>query len=118
MDISGARLVFLFGCAGGACLELLRWWKVRDSVDFPTYAGKPTYWVITIAMILAGGFIAAVHGTGPTTAVLAMNLGASAPAIIGAFATPPREENPGQERTIDGPRQPRPNRVRKFLAFR
>lgn len=27
MEISGAKMIFLFGCLGGISIELLRWWK-------------------------------------------------------------------------------------------
>ena len=91
MEISGAKLVFLFGCLGGAAIELLRWWKLRQSLDFPAYARKPFYWILTVAMIVVGGLIATAYGTGPTTAILAANLGASAPAIIGSLAMEPKK---------------------------
>lgn len=116
MEISGTGQIFMFGCAGGAVLELLRWWKLRESLDFPVYARKPTYWFLTVAMILAGGLIAIAYGTRATNAILAMNLGASTPAIIGALATRPKNIRDGEERNFDGS-LPVGNRLRAFLAF-
>jgi hypothetical protein len=116
MQISGAGMIFLFGCAGGALLELLRWWKLRESPNFPVYARRPVYWLLTIAMIAAGGFIAAVYGPGPLSAVQAMNLGAAAPAIIGALAAKPSTGGMGGTRSFDGS-TPLQSRIRQFLTF-
>jgi len=108
-------MIFLFGCAGGACLELLRWWKLRESPNFPNYASKPVYWVLTILMILAGGLIVILYGPGPTNAIQVMNIGAAAPAIIGALAAEPRDYTGGTRR-LDGS-TPLGSRIRQFLAF-
>jgi hypothetical protein len=116
MQVSGYYNIFLFGCAGGACLELLRWWKLRESREYPHYAGKVIYWILTIAMILVGGFIAAVYGEGPTSAIQVMNIGAAAPAIIGALIAEPRATNDGQTRRLDGT-TPVGGRIRRFLSF-
>jgi hypothetical protein len=78
MQVTGSWTIFLFGCGGGACLELLRWWKVRESENFPDYASRPAYWILTFAMIIAGGVLAVVYGAGPTNAIQAMNIGAAA----------------------------------------
>ena len=115
MEISGAKLIFLFGCLGGFALELLRWWKLRESIDWPVYSRKPTYWLLTIAMIAMGGLIAVAYGTKTTSAILAMNVGAAAPAIIGALATPPSKDGPDQK-SLDGSERA-PRRLRRFLAF-
>ena len=114
MEISGAWHIFLFGCLGGVAIELLRWWKLRESLEFPIYSKKPAYWALTVAMIVVGGLIALAYGIEKTNAILAMNLGASAPAIIGSLATQPK--NTGTERNISGPSSP-PSRLRTFLAF-
>lgn len=116
MEISGASAIFLFGCAGGALLELLRWWKLRESPEWPIYARKVAYWLVTFAMIVAGGLVAIAYGTGQTTAILAMNLGASTPAIIGALAAQPPKADGAAEAGFGGPAQVR-GRLRNFLAF-
>lgn len=81
----------LFGCGvlGGLLVELLRWWKLRESETFPSYSRSPFYWLITLAMILAGGFISVLYGLEPRNALMAVNIGASAPAVIGALAVKP-----------------------------
>ena len=116
MQVSGWLPIFLWGCGGGAALELLRWWKLRESDQFPRYARHWTYWLLTVAMVLVGGFLATAYGTGPTTAVLALNIGAAAPAIIGALAATP--STPAIEgRSFDGTRK-NVSPLRRFLAFR
>lgn len=121
MEVSGAQVTFLFGCAGGLALELLRWWKLRESDQFPEFSKRWIYWALTIAMIIMGGLIAVAYGTDSTNAVLAMNLGASAPAIIGALATPPKGTQGGtHSKGFDGRQSGNtggPSRLRRFLAF-
>jgi hypothetical protein len=117
MEISGEKLIFLFGCLGGVAVEVLRWFKLRESDKLPVYAQKPGYWVITVVMILIGGVIAIAYGTGKTTAILAMNLGASAPAIIGSLATQPKNTNGAEARPFLGTATPTSRRLRSFLAF-
>ena len=55
MQVQGWLSIFICGCLGGALMELLRWWKIREAQAFPHYARKPGYWLITILMIIAGG---------------------------------------------------------------
>jgi predicted cobalt transporter CbtA len=114
MEISGAGPIFLFGCLGGLAVELLRWWKLRESIEFPVYAHKGTYWFLTIVMIVAGGLIAIAYGTENRNALLAMNLGASTPAILGALATQPKT---GASEKSFGGSAPGRNRLRNFIAF-
>ncbi len=80
MEITGGWMIYLFGCVGGVAVELLRWWKLRESLEFPVFVRKPTYWILTILMILLGGVVAIAYGMEKSTAILSMNLGASAPA--------------------------------------
>lgn len=118
MQIAGAQSIFFFGCLGGLCLELLRWWKLRESLDFPAYSRRPVYWALTVAMILAGGLIAVAYGAGPTNALQAMNIGAAAPAIIGALASPPKDPGlPGGHRFAGPGDLSNVNRLRRFLSF-
>ena len=116
MQVSGFLTMFLFGCAGGGLMELLRWWKLRESPNFPAYAGKPVYWLLTFAMIGAGGFVAAVYDGGPRHVIELINLGAAAPAIIGALAKEPSGGAGGKSRNFEGT-SPVQRRIRQFLAF-
>jgi hypothetical protein len=117
MQITGGWTIFAFGCGGGACLELLRWWKLRESANFPEYWHRKVYWLLTLAMIAVGGGMAVVYGTGPTNAIQAMNIGAAAPAILGALsAVPGGGTTGGRSRKFDGS-TPIHNRFRQFLTF-
>ena len=113
MEISGTGQIFFFGCLGGVALETLRWLKLSQGGQFPAYAHKPAYWVLTAAMIGLGGLIAVVYGTSARPAILVLNLGASAPAIIAGLAKPP--DTGGGSAAFQG--APRPHRLRRFLAF-
>jgi hypothetical protein len=119
--------VFGLGMLGGALVELLRWWKLRDSDNFPVYARKIGYWVITLSMILAGGIIATLYGLDQSHAAALINLGASTPAILSALSTksgtiPVPETNVSglQGKSFAGRGQPTLRYfelVRKFIAF-
>jgi hypothetical protein len=95
MQIQGFWQVFLVGAFGGSLVELLRWYKLKESPSLPDYASRRIYWVLTVLMILAGGGLAALYGLGPINAVTVANIGASAPALIGALAAPPRQRSLG-----------------------
>lgn len=114
----------LFGCgvAGGALVELLRWWKLRENPDFPAYATSIKYWAITLIMICAGGGISILYGLEPRNALMAVNVGASAPAIIAAFSVQQPsvlEDRSGTTRTrAAGERRAKRNdSIRSFLGF-
>ena len=111
MEVDGFLLVFLIGCFGGVVVELYKWWQLRES--FPTYVASWFYWGVTVAMILVGGVVAALYGTKDVNAILAVNIGASAPAIIRTLATTvpnPPAPNP--------PAPPSPPSALNFLSTR
>lgn len=87
MDISGFWSIFGIACGGGFLVELVKWWQLRESANFPAYSKSPVYWFLTVAMILAGGFLAVLYGTDSKQAILVLNIGISAPAIIRALAS-------------------------------
>ncbi|MDQ0391422.1 hypothetical protein [Labrys monachus] len=75
--------IFVFACFGGLLAEIVKWYRLRESVNFPDYAKGPAYWIITFATILAGGVLAYAYGVQVVTSkILAINIGASAPLII------------------------------------
>ena len=86
MDVSGFWPIFGIACAGGAVIELFKWWQLRESANWPAYVSSPGYWVLTLLMIGAGGFLAVLYGTEEKQALLVLNVGISAPAIIRALA--------------------------------
>lgn len=83
--------VFLVGAVGGALAELLKWYQMRESPALPEYTKNKLYWIITVLMALAGGFLAVVQGVGASEPLLALNIGLSAPLILKglAAAVPP-----------------------------
>ena len=92
MDLDGFWPVFGVACLGGLAVEAYKWFQLRETLNFPVYASRPFYWFITVFMILIGGAIAILYGVDKVNAVLAANIGASAPAIIRALgASPPAE---------------------------
>lgn len=82
---------FLWGAFGGILAELLGFYKLRRDLSSPSipWAGSPWYWVITLLMVVAGGclVIAYLRSSMALNAFLAMNVGASAPLIIGTVVT-------------------------------
>jgi hypothetical protein len=87
MIIEGGQAVFGIGCAGGLLAELLHWWNLRESPQLPAYAKTPFYWLITTAMILAGGFVAWVYFGAKAEATVAVHVGISTPLILQKLVT-------------------------------
>jgi hypothetical protein len=82
MVIEGAAAVAGVGLAGGVVAELLHWWNLREDRQLPDYATSPKYWIITLAMILAGGFITWIYFGQSAEAIVALHVGISTPLIL------------------------------------
>lgn len=82
---------FLWGILGGLFAELLGWHKLRqiDFGDYPAWTKTRSYWLITFAMIIAGGALVDMYIRSGATlnSIVAVNLGASAPLVLGTFAS-------------------------------
>ena len=78
--------VFLLGALGGALAELLKWFQLREASILPEYSKSTAYWVITVLMILSGGVLAWAYGLDASKALLAINVGITAPLIIKGLA--------------------------------
>ncbi len=89
---------FLYGIVGGVFAELLALFKLREQVDLPSWLRSPFYWIVTVLMICAGGLLAMVYVDSGITlnALLAVNVGASAPLIIGSFVAQTPSVLPGK----------------------
>jgi hypothetical protein len=109
-------MAFLWGALGGALMELLRWWKLRESLSLPVYMSSPLYWVTTFAMIIAGGFVAWAYSSGNSHAIELINLGAATPAIIGALAKNPKDTGENESKSFDGSTTSS-NAFQRFLSF-
>ena len=86
---------FIWGLFGGFLSEILGLFKLRQQLakEFPMWLKSPIYWVITIGMILVGGILVIVYEQSDQilSPIMAVNIGASAPLIIGSLVaqTPP-----------------------------
>lgn len=87
MVIEGAASVFGVGCGGGALAELLHWWGLKQETKLPDYAKSPLYWIITVAMILAGGFVAWLYFGDSAEGVIVLHVGISTPLILQKLVT-------------------------------
>lgn len=80
---------FLFGILGGFLAQLFELFKVRQqpAQDLPLWLRSRFYWVITILMIAAGGGLVVVYMKSgiDLKPIIAVNVGASAPLIIGTL---------------------------------
>ena len=87
MTIEGGYAIFGTGCAGGVLAELLHWWNLRESPQLPAYSKSPFYWIVTVVMILAGGFVAWIYFGSKAEAIIAVHVGLSAPLILQKLVT-------------------------------
>ena len=94
---------FLFGLSGGSAIELLKWWNLRHELKpkgIPDWSKSWLYWIITVLMIFAGGFLVIVYlkSGAVLNTVLAVHIGASTPVILTGIS---RETPPILPGTID-----------------
>lgn len=82
--------IFWLGVLGGFFTKLLGHYKMREAAPeaFPKYLKSFYYWIVTILMVLSGGALAAIYAASKIdlTPIVAVNIGASAPLILGALA--------------------------------
>lgn len=86
---------FWYGLLGGVFAEVLGLWKLRHvaAAELPHYLRTPFYWLMTSAMVGVGGLVALVYVKSgiALSPLVAVNVGASAPLIIGGLtAAPPK----------------------------
>ncbi|MBY2967489.1 hypothetical protein E0H64_13965 [Rhizobium leguminosarum bv. viciae] len=81
-----ASHVFIFGCLGAVCLEILHWWGLRFNSNLPAYAFRPFYWIVTLAFIVIGGLVAVVQLGQSAEPVVAFQIGVAAPHILQKLA--------------------------------
>jgi hypothetical protein len=87
--VHGIRNVFVLGFLGGFVGELISLHSLRTAApsELPKYLKSKFYWSMAVVMACAGGGLAALYGTDDVQALLAVNIGASAPLILRSFAS-------------------------------
>ncbi len=80
----------LYGLLGGALAELLGWYKLRQEEKLPPWTKSKFYWIMTLLMVGAGGGLVIVYLQSgiDLKPILAVNVGASAPLILGSLVAP------------------------------
>jgi hypothetical protein len=85
----------MIGFAGGVAAELVQWFGLRFSLHqkLPDWSKSWLYWIVTLLMAVSGGglvYLYALSGTA-LSPILALNVGASAPLLLGKLVqqTPP-----------------------------
>jgi hypothetical protein len=89
-----------WGIAGGVFAELLGWFKLRHQApeDLPIHVKTAHYWIVTTCMILSGGIlvVAYLRSDLKVNAIMALNVGASAPLILGTLVSQSAPISPGR----------------------
>lgn len=93
-------LGFAMGVLGGCFAELLGLFKLRTLARDarPEYLRSWFYWFVTSLMVLAGGLLVVIYLLSdiPLKPILALNVGASAPLLIGTFVSQAPAVLPGR----------------------
>lgn len=83
--------LIVYGIFGGILSEFLNLYQYRQTgySKLPKYLKSPFYWILTIGMILCGGGLVAMYLSWgwSLNGFLAMNIGATAPLIIGKLVS-------------------------------
>ncbi len=89
---------FFYGLFGGLLAELLGLFKLRHEISLPSWLKSPFYWLVTCAMICAGGGVVIIYLKSGMTLnpLLAVNVGASAPLILGTLVSQAPPVDPGK----------------------
>jgi peptidoglycan/LPS O-acetylase OafA/YrhL len=89
---------FGWGLLGGFIAELLGWFKLRHQDDLPQWSRNWLYWIPTLVMILMGGALVVAYQRSDfkINAIMAINVGASAPLILGSLISQTPHISPGK----------------------
>ena len=91
---------FSYGMLGGFFAVLLGLFQLRKQAPdvLPQFLKSWFYWTITLLMILAGGGLVVIYLKSdiPLKPILAVNIGASAPLLIGTFVAQTPSIPPGK----------------------
>lgn len=80
---------FLYGIFGGTLNEIVGVYKYRRFPQLPEWFSTRRYWVSTTLMVLVGGSLVLLYIRSKVelTPILALNIGISAPLILGKIGT-------------------------------
>ncbi|MBN1930781.1 MAG: hypothetical protein JW786_04140 [Desulfobacterales bacterium] len=82
---------FLYGIFGGCLAEILGLFKLRreDPSRLPIWLKSIFYWIVTLLMIGSGGILVVIYlkSNFSLNPFIAVNVGASAPLIIGTLTS-------------------------------
>jgi len=91
---------FLYGVLGGFLAELLGLFRLRQQAPgtLPLWLKSWFYWFVTVLMMLAGGVLVVIYLQSGIAIqpILAVNVGASAPLIIGSLVSQTPALPPGR----------------------
>lgn len=89
-----------FGVAGGVVAEAVQWFGLRFTLHkgLPPWSRSWLYWAVTLVMVAVGGGLAYVYAISGTklSPLLALNVGASAPLILGKLINQVPPIEPGR----------------------
>jgi hypothetical protein len=91
---------FVWGAIGGALAELLGWFRLRHQApaNLPVWFSHKYYWFCTSGMVVAGGVlcVAYLKSGFELKPIVAINVGASAPLLLGSFVSQSPPVEPGR----------------------
>jgi hypothetical protein len=87
MSLTTTLQVFITGLMGGVVLELVHWYNIIKSGDWPAYGNSPVYWIITAIMVVVGGGLAVLYFGSRADGLVAFHVGLSAPLILQKLTT-------------------------------
>lgn len=115
MIVEGMLKIFLCGIFGGFLGELLKWYRIRTNEKLPHYSKSPFYWLITILIIISGGVITILYGVDKMNAMMAVNIGLSAPLLIQNISKSVIPHKPRADTENHGIRESRSG-IKKYLS--
>lgn len=86
MVVSGFWQVFAVAAVGPVIVEALKLYRLRGRRIHDRYR-RAQYWLLSVPIVPISGLIAAAQGTQDVPVLAALQLGATAPLLVGAWAT-------------------------------
>jgi hypothetical protein len=90
--------MFLWGAGGSFALEIISLHneiRAERATGLPGYYKNPVFWTVRLAVTAVAGGLAVAENAG--SAFIAINIGASAPAILQLLTTPPKTPPEGHK---------------------